>query len=69
MTNENEEEELPLWHLFLWYEVAGTWWAKYLDWGWAQTIAGKYFAWKVKRKYKRFKKHHNFGEGKVKFKL
>ena len=33
------------------YEVRSSWWAKYISWGWGQTLSSNYFAWKVGRKY------------------
>lgn len=32
------------------YEVEGSWWAPHVSWEWAQRIAGRYFAAKVRRK-------------------
>lgn len=37
------------------YEVAASWWAELVGWDWAQNIAGKYFAWKVRRKWNRYR--------------
>ncbi len=30
--------------------------SKYISWGWLQTIIGRYIAWKVTRKIRRFEK-------------
>lgn len=38
------------------YEVRGSFWAQYLYFEWMQYIAGKYFAWKIRRKYRRMKR-------------
>lgn len=34
------------------YEVQSSWWAGLISWPWLQQIASKYFAWKVRKKYK-----------------
>lgn len=39
---------------FLDYEIRSSWWASSISWNWAQDLAGRYFAWKVKRKYSRY---------------
>ncbi len=39
---------------FLDYEIRSSWWASWIGWNWGQELAGKYFAWKVKRKYARY---------------
>lgn len=36
------------------YEVRASWWACYVSYPPLQTLAGKYFAWKAKRKFKRW---------------
>ena len=36
------------------YEINSSWWAKDLDYEWMREFSGRYFAWKVKRKYKRY---------------
>lgn len=36
------------------YEVSSSWWAGMVSWKWAQDLAARYFAWKVKRKYNRY---------------
>jgi len=41
--------------IFLDYEISSSWWASWIGWNWGQELAGKYFAWKVKRKYARYK--------------
>lgn len=38
------------------YEVRSSWWTPYVSWKWGQELAGSYIAWKVKRKYRRYKK-------------
>lgn len=40
---------------FLDYEIRSSWWASWIGWDWGQELSGKYFAWKVKRKYARYK--------------
>lgn len=37
------------------YEVRSSWWACYISWEWAQKLSSSYFAWKVSRKYARYK--------------
>jgi hypothetical protein len=39
------------------YEIAASLWAKHLSLPWAQRLAGKYFAWKTRRKYARYQWH------------
>jgi hypothetical protein len=39
---------------FLDYEIRSSFWACWISWGWAQKLAGKYFAWKTRIKYKRY---------------
>ena len=41
--------------VFLDYEIRSSCWAGWIGWNWGQEISGKYFAWKVKRKYARYK--------------
>ena len=36
------------------YEIGSSWWASYVSWPFLQSIASAYFAWKIKRKYKRY---------------
>ena len=36
------------------YEIHSSWWARHISWNWAQKLAGSYFAWKVKRKWRRY---------------
>lgn len=38
------------------YEIRSSWWASWIGWNWGQKLSGSYFAWKVKRKYARYKK-------------
>lgn len=40
------------------YEVYGSWWASFIFAGWMQKLSGSYFAWKVNRKYNRYKKYN-----------
>lgn len=37
------------------YEIRSSWWASLISWDWGQKLSAKYFAWKVKRKYVRYK--------------
>jgi hypothetical protein len=37
------------------YEVHSSWWAGYISNPRLQFLAGTYFAWKVRRKYRRYK--------------
>jgi hypothetical protein len=41
------------------WEVASSWWAKFVTWKWAQNLAACYFAWKVGRKWRNYEAHHN----------
>ena len=36
------------------YEIGSSWWAPLVSWGWGQSVAGSYFAWKVRRKLRRY---------------
>ena len=36
------------------YEVRSSWWAPWISWAPLQEISGRYFAWKVRRKYRRY---------------
>jgi len=36
------------------YELRSSWWASFIFWSKGQELAGSYFAWKVKRKMKRY---------------
>lgn len=38
----------------LMYEVESSWWASRVSWRWLQSLAGRYFAWKVRRKWGRY---------------
>jgi hypothetical protein len=38
------------------YEAHASWWAGYMFGDFLQSLAGKYFAWKVNRKYARYSK-------------
>lgn len=38
------------------YEIHSSWWAQWVFWSWGQDLAGSYFAWKVRRKWKRYRK-------------
>jgi len=42
------------------YEIRSNWIASFIWFGWGQELLGRYFAWKVKRKHKRYKKSINF---------
>ena len=46
----------PSFEDFLNYEIRGTWWPRWIGFSWGQKIAGKYFAFMVRRKYVRYKK-------------
>lgn len=37
------------------YEVRASWWAGWIGFEWGQTLASRYFAWKVNRKFRRYK--------------
>lgn len=41
--------------LLLDYEIASSWWASWISNPWLQELTARYFAWKVGRKYRRFK--------------
>jgi hypothetical protein len=36
------------------YELNASWWAPLVWWGWGQSLAASYFAWKVRRKWNRY---------------
>lgn len=38
------------------YEIHSSWWARLMPFRWAQKLGGKYFAWKVGRKYARYER-------------
>lgn len=38
----------------LYYEVSASWWAGWTSNNFLQGLVGKYFAWKVNRKYNRY---------------
>jgi hypothetical protein len=38
--------------ILLQYEIRSSWWASYISNPYLQDLSGKYFAWKVIRKYK-----------------
>jgi NTP pyrophosphatase (non-canonical NTP hydrolase) len=40
--------------ILLQYEIRSSWWASYISNPYLQDLSGKYFAWKVIRKYKRY---------------
>lgn len=40
---------------YLDYEIRSSWWASWVGIGWVQQLAGRYFAWKTKRKYVRYR--------------
>ncbi len=37
------------------YEIRASWWASWISIGWMKNLASKYFAWKITRKYRRYK--------------
>lgn len=39
---------------FLHYEIYNSWWCQFIGWDLGSELAGRYFAWKVKRKYKKY---------------
>lgn len=39
------------------YEIRSSWWASKLDWTNAQCWAGRYYAWKVNRKWARYQQN------------
>lgn len=41
----------------LMYEVYSSWWAPFIGHPFLQNLAAMYFAWRVKRKHRRYKKH------------
>lgn len=43
-------------NIFLEYEIAGSYFTGFISSNWIQEIMGKYFAWKVKRKFKQYLK-------------
>lgn len=45
---------VPLYQL-LDYEIRASWWASWISARWMQNLAGKYYGWKVCRKYRRYK--------------
>ena len=47
------------------YELRSSWWASLIFWDWGQEMAGSYFAWKVKRKHRRYIQSKTF-EAKIK---
>ena len=51
--------EVPKWpqlpiKALIYYEIAGSGWAKYISNNRLQDWAAKYFTWKTKRKYRRY---------------
>ena len=38
------------------YELSASWWADLIGFGWAQSLAATYFAWKVNRKFARYER-------------
>lgn len=44
------------------YEVRSSWWACSINNNWLQNMVGKYFAYKVRRKYKRYKYSYDLNE-------
>lgn len=41
--------------VFLDYEIRSSWWALWISWNWGQELSARYFAWKVTRKYARYR--------------
>lgn len=39
------------------YEVASSWWAGFISSDLGHTLVGKYYAWKVRRKFARYERH------------
>ncbi len=37
------------------YEIMSSWWSSWISWGWAQSLAARYFAWKVRTKGRRYR--------------
>jgi len=58
LTTENLKSTTEL-SFFLEYEIGSSWWASWIGWDWGQKLSGKYFVWKVKRKYARYKQFKN----------
>jgi hypothetical protein len=44
-------------HTLAHYEICGAWWPAFVSWGPLQNLVASYFAWKVKRKYRRYLQH------------
>lgn len=36
------------------YEVRASWWMSFVWFSWGHTMVGKYLAWKVRRKHRRY---------------
>ena len=47
-------DSIPSMRRILDYEIMSSWWASWVGIGVLQTLAGRWFAWKTKRKYKMF---------------
>jgi hypothetical protein len=54
--NYQECKEKELKSVILDYEVKASWWANWISCKYGHSLAGKYFAWKVCRKFKRWKR-------------
>jgi hypothetical protein len=46
-------------HQIMDYELRASWWASWIGWGWLQNLASFWFAWKVRRKFSRYKLSRN----------
>ncbi len=44
------------------YEVRSSWLTAMCNWHWMRLAAGYYFAWKVRRKYPRYRKTFEYSE-------
>ncbi len=47
------KDELPIMR-FLDYEIRSSWWAKFISFNLGQDLSANYFAWKTRKKYKRY---------------
>jgi len=48
------QDAIPSMRKILDYEIKSSWWSSWVGIAWMQSLAGWYFAWKTKRKYKMF---------------
>ena len=44
------------------YEICGAGWPAFVSWGPLQILVASYFAWKVRRKYRRYLQHLEMSE-------